>query len=425
MRTRYPCRSWVRVGSVLATGCVALALAACSSSSSSSSGTSPAASPAGAAASSSAAGTPVSGAPIKLGTIITGSGSYGDAVWLQMGPIWVKWTNAHGGINGHPVQLIVDDDASNPALGLSQAKQLVQQDHVVAFIGASALSTESWLGYLKQQNIPVIGGSSAALPGVGSNVFAASLSVPAETTAEYALAKLANVSKVADLYAATGAANAQYASAQTAAAKQAGASLVYIRGVTPTQPDFTAPCLGIKSSGANVAVVGISPAVTQTIMQTCLQQGYSGAFMTDAGLMSPSWDQVASLKSTPIYVLSAVWPFFLNTTPAQKEYIQAIQTYDPGMLTNPGYNAYVQVLWVGFEMFKAAAEAGGIGPSSTPADVTNALYKIHGDTLGGLTGAITYNSSDSAHPDNCYFASELLNGKWTTPFGAGAHCVAS
>lgn len=424
MRTRSVSRPWVRAGSVLATGCVALALAACSTSSSSSGGTS-AASSAGTAASSSAAGTSVSGDPIKVGTIITASGSYGDAVWRQIGPIWQNWTNAHGGINGHPVQLFVEDDQSNPALGLSQAKELVQQDHVIAFIGASALSTESWLGYLKQQNIPIIGGSSAALPGVGSNVFATSLSVSAETTGIYALAKLANLSKVANLYAANGADTAQYASAQTAAAKQAGASLVYIRGVTPTQPDFTAPCLGIKSSGAGIAEVGISPTVTQTIIQTCLQQGYTGAFMTDAGLINPAWNTITTLKSTPIYVISAVWPFFVNSTPAQKEYLQAIQAYDPGMLTNPGYNAYVQVFWVGFEMFKAAAEAGGIGPSSTPADVTNALYKIHGETLGGLTAAMTYSSSDSTHPDNCYFAFELINGKWATPFGTGAHCVAS
>jgi branched-chain amino acid transport system substrate-binding protein len=419
MRTRYPGRAWVRAGSVLATGCVALALAACGSGASS--GASSAASSADAPASNSS----VSGDPIKVGTIITASGSYGDAVWQQIGPIWQKWTNTHGGINGHPVQLYVYDDQSNPAQGLSEAKELVQQDHVIAFIGASALSTESWLGYLKQQNIPIIGGSSAALPGVGSNVFAASLSVPAETTAQYALAKLAHHNNVANLYAATGADTAQYASAQTVAAKQAGANLVYIRGVTPTQPDFTAPCLGIKSSGAGIAEVGISPTVTQTIIETCLQQGYSGAFMTDAGLIGPTWNTITSLKSTPIYVISAVWPFFVDTTPAQKEYLQAIQTYDPGMLTNPGYNAYVQVFWVGFEMFKAAAEAGGIGPSSTPADVTNALYKIHGETLGGLTAAMTYSSSDSTHPDNCYFAFELFDGKWSTPFGTGTHCVAS
>ena len=181
----------------------------------------------------------------------------------------------------------------------------------------------------------------------------------------------------------------------------------------------------MKNAGADISSVGISPSVTLNIIKTCLQQGYSGAFFTTSGLANPTWNTEAVLKGTRVYVLDDVWPFYQQSTPAQKEYVQAIQQYAPGMLTNPGYNAYVQDAWTGMEMFKAAAEAAGIGPNSTGADVLNGLYKLHNETLGGLIGPVTFSKAAKVQTANCYFVSELANGKWSSPLGANAQCVTS
>ena len=109
----------------LAVVTVALALTACSSSPK-------AASP----------GTPSSSTPIVVGTICSCSGPYaGDIAGAK--PVitaWEKWTNAHGGINGHPVKVIVEDDSGIVANGVSDAKQLVEQDHVSA--AGTALTRE-------------------------------------------------------------------------------------------------------------------------------------------------------------------------------------------------------------------------------------------------------------------------------------------
>src|SRR3954464_13442860 len=72
-------------------------------------------------------GTAATGAPIKIGTL----GSYTGAQASSLGAMddtmqaWVKWTNAHGGVNGHPVELTLYDDASDPAKAKSFAKKLV------------------------------------------------------------------------------------------------------------------------------------------------------------------------------------------------------------------------------------------------------------------------------------------------------------
>ncbi|MGH3248105.1 MAG: ABC transporter substrate-binding protein [Trebonia sp.] len=397
-------------------------LAACSSS--------PSASSAGTASTGSAgtaSGSTASGSAINVGAIESASGAYGDPLWLTMANVWAKWTNAHGGINGHPVNLIADDDVSNPAQGLSEAKNLVQQDHVIAVIGSAAASQTSWAPYLEAQHIPIIGGSAGASNlGAPAYTFPASLSVSAQGTASFQLAKLAGTPNVGEFMALGGPQNlSQIESELRNAAKSVGANVVYATAVSPTAPDFTAPCLSLKNAGANMAIVGISPSVTLNIIKTCLQQGYQGSFMTTGGLINPGWNKEASLSGSKVYVLDDVWPSYQDSTPAQKEYFAAISQYASGMLTNPGYNAYVQDVWTGMQMFKAAAEAAKIGPNSTSADLLNGLYMMHNQTLGGLIGPVTYSKSAATQVASCYFVSLLEHGQWTEPLGAKAPCVAS
>src|ERR1700731_3354544 len=42
---------------------------------------------------------------------------------------WADSVNAAGGINGHPVSLFIKDDGGNVSTSVSEAKELVQQDH--------------------------------------------------------------------------------------------------------------------------------------------------------------------------------------------------------------------------------------------------------------------------------------------------------
>ena len=48
-----------------------------------------------------------------------------------------KTINAKGGINGRPIKLVVEDDASNPDTALSKANDLLFSQKVVGLIGPS------------------------------------------------------------------------------------------------------------------------------------------------------------------------------------------------------------------------------------------------------------------------------------------------
>ena len=64
----------------------------------------------------------------------------------------------HGGLNGHPVRLIVYDDGADPARSRAQVQEAVERQRVVAFLQMSQpLSGESNVDYITAKRIPVIG----------------------------------------------------------------------------------------------------------------------------------------------------------------------------------------------------------------------------------------------------------------------------
>jgi len=100
-----------------------------------------------------------SGEPIKIGAIvsITGAGA-GLGVPERNGLLLAeKDINAKGGVNGRPIKIIVEDDASNPDTALSKANDLLFSQKVVALLGPSLTASTVAVGGLTHSNhIPQI-----------------------------------------------------------------------------------------------------------------------------------------------------------------------------------------------------------------------------------------------------------------------------
>jgi branched-chain amino acid transport system substrate-binding protein len=77
--------------------------------------------------------------PIKVGAIfaVTGGASYLGAPEAKTAEMFVKQINMSGGINGQKIQLIVKDSGSKPENAVSLAKQLIEEENVIAIIGPS------------------------------------------------------------------------------------------------------------------------------------------------------------------------------------------------------------------------------------------------------------------------------------------------
>jgi branched-chain amino acid transport system substrate-binding protein len=156
-------RHWSLV--LVAAGLVAaLALSACGSSSSSSSATGGASTPASTGGSTSSSASAPTGSPIKTMTI-TSLNSQGP-VYPNIAitaKAYEKWINAHGGINGHPLQVTVCDEHGKPNDAAACARQAVS-DHDVAVVGSFSFLGTAIMPSLISANIPNFGECCAITP---------------------------------------------------------------------------------------------------------------------------------------------------------------------------------------------------------------------------------------------------------------------
>lgn len=71
---------------------------------------------------------------------------------------YIKYVNAHGGVNGHQIKLVVTDDKSDATTGLANVKQLVQRNHAIGILGLINSAVYAPAGRaLKDMQVPAVG----------------------------------------------------------------------------------------------------------------------------------------------------------------------------------------------------------------------------------------------------------------------------
>jgi branched-chain amino acid transport system substrate-binding protein len=373
---------------ILVVGIVVL-VTACGGTSSSSdsagSGSSSGASTSAGGASSGGAG---KGAPIVVGSICSCSGpdAPSDALTGPTMQIWEKWVNAHGGVNGHPVQVDVLDDGADAATSLQDAKRLVQQDHVVAIVGEQTAQDITWAKYVEAQGVPVIGGEPYNPPMTSNpDFFPSGGTLPASN---YGLAQAADQQgkkKMALMVCAEAPICSFYVTAfQKMLPGFFGTSVVYSTKIAATDPNYTAQCLAAKQAGADsLFVESFGPAIAR-VHTDCAQQSYQPAQYGIAATV----DLTSTLPSTVMqYNLSIAD----DKTPAGSSLQQAISQYGPPRFrSQQAYTDNLMQTWAGTEVFMAAAQKANLTPSSTPADLKKGLYALKDFTAGGASAPFTY-----------------------------------
>ena len=90
------------------------------------------------------------GEPIKIGVIValTGAGASLGIPERNGAVLAEKIINSKGGVNGRPIQLIIEDDASNPDGAISKANNLIYREKIVALIGSSQTASTVAVGGL-------------------------------------------------------------------------------------------------------------------------------------------------------------------------------------------------------------------------------------------------------------------------------------
>lgn len=98
-------------------------------------------------------------APIKIGAVLSLTGSYAGLGAPEKNTLEMEAAklNASGGIDGRQVEVVIVDDATDPAKAQAAATKLIEQDKVVAIIGATGTGqTMAMRGDVDRAGIPQV-----------------------------------------------------------------------------------------------------------------------------------------------------------------------------------------------------------------------------------------------------------------------------
>lgn len=347
------------------------------------------------------------GSTIAIGMMGVVTGQNESDTWVDVvGPAWQNWVNAQGGINGHPVKVYVGNSNNDPATAIAAVQNLVQNDHVVALVGDQDEQVDSaYTAYLQTAKIPVIGGEVATefatdpyfFPTeAGSNAVAAIprlvTSVGAKNVELVACSEVATCSEIASYL-------------QSAVA---GAGLTYsgTLEVAMDAPTYAATCISMKQANVDYAILSLNPESSAQLGSDCAGQGFTPWFQIPA--QDAQWWMLGStMQQSNLSMLMPSFPWWLSTT-AVKAYRSAMTEYAGG--TDGWQSEMATSTWAALELFRQAmAKAPAVVTSTT---VLNALYKLHGETLGGLLPApVTYVAGKANSSPACLWLGKQAIGK--------------
>jgi branched-chain amino acid transport system substrate-binding protein len=393
----------------------ALGVAACSSSSSSSGSS-------GATASGTSAAAP-KGALIKIGVIgsLTGAQASSSDQGATVAPAWADWVNANGGIDGHPVQVIVMDDKGDPATAQADGQQLAS-DGVAAIIVSSDNLVSAYDSAAIAKGIPLIGGPSDENDWYAkAGMFPTMTGIVNGLAAQVAVAaQYGHAKKFANLYCAEVAACAQANPVLQAAAKAAGIGYTQL-AVSSTAPSYTAQCLQLKQEGVDYAQLNFTTAAAVRFVQNCQAQGYNPTWGSSEQSIGAAY---ASLPNFTAYGPAYAFPSVAGAATVD-QFRSVMQKYASGSNWREGTASFT---WDGLQVLAQAVKDENIPAATavTAADVTAGLYSFKNQNLGGLlANGLTYTKDKpfGITANACYFVVGMKDGQTTAPAGLTPQCL--
>ena len=398
---------------------VAIGVAACSSSSKSSSGTTqpttggtaPGATPAGQASTPTSAAA-AAGAPITVGLICSCSGPFGADILAggDVGKAWANSVNASGGIDGHPIQLVYKDDASNPATSTSAIQSLIS-DHVDVILDDTILDAV-WASTVAAAKIPVVGGNFGSEPFfTNPDFYSSGQTNDSITYSNVSVAKQAGATNIGNLYCAEAVQCQQGVPLMKAAGQQVGVPANFSASVSMSAPNYTAQCVAAQENHVSALFIGDSSATIARIGADCDKQGYDPTYITEGTGFSMLLTSAPGLKDH-LWSDYPILPFWDTSSPLIQTMNTAVDKYYPGLRNDvTKWSEYAAQTWTAGLLIQDAVKGSGIGSSGTPtaAAITQGLNSIKNDTLGGWSPALTFTAGQT-HKVDCWFVARVQNG---------------
>jgi branched-chain amino acid transport system substrate-binding protein len=358
-------------------------------------------------------------APIKIGVIQPLSGSVAaSGNYVRMGAeIGRDWINAKGGVNGRKVELLIEDNKSDPKEAASAAEKLIVRDKVPAIMGAWGSSmTLAVMPKLEEYGVPmVVETSSAASVTKRGNPWIFRISPPSEMEAlglEKYVDRLGV--KKADFLAV----NTDWGRGAVGAfgdiLKKKGESVGVVEYMDQAATDMSAQLTKIKGSGGDTLFVTTAVEQITLILKQAQEQRLARKIITTGGSSSPTQlIKQAGPAAEGSYHIVFFMPWFPEAMPDGK---LAKAFVDEWAKRGHPFEGLTEG-FRGHDGIATIAEAARLAGKDDPKAMREALWKVN---ITGVNGPIKFDKDgppgkESGQSKPSIFIVQIRDGKVALP----------
>lgn len=247
--------------------------------------------------------------PVKIGvsTEATGGSAESSVHILQGVQIATDMINEKGGINGHPIELVIRDTEENPTRGVSIIRDFGQKENVLAAIGgylSTVMLAQSPV--IKEEKLPFIVATSNVPQSVINGMpwtFGVRMNAP--ITAKYALKfieKNLKAGKVAVLHESGGYGKGA-ATAMTGALEEVGRKPVAVESFNLKDQDMTPQVTRARDAGADVIYLFGIGASNGYVLKAMDKIGWKVPVVGENGMAAPGVYEVAGALAEGTYAI--------------------------------------------------------------------------------------------------------------------------
>jgi branched-chain amino acid transport system substrate-binding protein len=326
---------------------------------------------------------------IKIGVTqpLTGAFAASGNYVTQGARIAEEEINRTGGVLGKKIELIVEDNKSNPTEAVATAEKLIVRDKVPVMMGAwSSTLTLAVMPKLEEYKVPMlVETSSSGKITVSGNPYIFRISPTSEMEARAFTPMLKSLGiKKADFLATNNDFGLGASKEFTKAAKEGGVEIGAVETMDPKATDFSAQLAKIKASGGDTLFVTTDVSQIVLLLKQAKDQQVTARIITTGGSNSP--DQLieqAGEAANGSYHLVFFTPWFPEAVKNPDIAVKFVSLWkakghNVGGLTE-GFRA-----WDGLHTIVAAIAAAG---KAEPEAIRAALWDVK---VKGINGDIAF-----------------------------------
>ena len=360
-----------------------------------------------------------SGPPLKVGVIQPLSGSVAaSGNYVRMGAeIARDWVNARGGIGGRPLELVIEDNKSDPKEAASAAEKLIVRDKVPVIMGAWGSSmTLAAMPKLEEYGVPmVVETSSAASITKRGNPWVFRISPPSEMEAlglEQYVDQLGV--KRADFLAVNTDWGRGAVSAFGDMLKKKGVQVGGAEFMDQAATDMNAQITKIKGGGGDTLFLTTSVEQITLVLKQAQEQRFQRRIITTGGSSSPNQlVKQAGAAAEGSYHILFFMPWFPEAMPDGKLAKAFVDEWQKRGHPFEGLTEGFR----GHDGIATLSEALRIAGKPEPQAVRDALWKVN---ITGVNGPIRFEKDGPAGKESgqskpSIFIVQIRNGQITLP----------